>query len=82
MFVVQEELEGAERAVRALEARYPSSPDIATGLAQITRELGQLDRSASYARRAIMLAGAIAPVAVAALAEGAAGVARFAMQRF
>jgi len=55
VFVVQEDLEGAERAVRALEARYPSSPDIATGLAQITRELGQLDRSASYARRAIML---------------------------
>jgi TolB-like protein len=55
LFVVEEDLEGAERAVRELEKRYPSSPDIATGLAQITRELGQLDRSADYARRAILL---------------------------
>jgi len=53
LFVVKEDLEGAERAVRELEKRYPASPDIATGLAQITRELGQLDRSTGYARRAI-----------------------------
>ena len=55
LFVVKEDLEGADRAVRELEQRFPSSPDIATGLAQITRELGQLDRSAEYSRRAIML---------------------------
>ena len=55
LFVVKQDLEGAERAVHALEARNPSSPDIATGLAQITRELGRLDRSAEYARRAIQL---------------------------
>jgi TolB-like protein len=55
LFVVQEDLEGADRAVRALETRYPMSADIAIGLAQITRELGQLDRSAEYSRRAIKL---------------------------
>jgi TolB-like protein len=55
LFVVQEDLEGAERAVLALEARYPDSPDIATGLSQITRELGDLGRSAEYARRAVQL---------------------------
>ena len=53
LFVVKEDLEGAERAVLELEKRYPSSPDIATGLAQITREMGRLDRSTGYARRAI-----------------------------
>jgi TolB-like protein len=53
LFVVKEDLEGAERAVLELEKLYPSSPDIATGLAQITRELGRLDRSTGYARRAI-----------------------------
>ena len=37
---------------------------------------------ATDVRRAIMLAGAIAPVAVAALAEGAAGLARFKLRLF
>lgn len=55
LFVVEEDLEGAERAVLALEKRFPTSPDIATGLSQIARELGQIDRSTEYARRAIGL---------------------------
>jgi TolB-like protein len=55
LFVVKEDLEAAERAVRELETRFPSSPDIATGLAQITREQGRLDRSAEYSRRAVRL---------------------------
>jgi cytochrome c-type biogenesis protein CcmH/NrfG len=55
LFVVSGDLEAAERAVLELERLSPSSPDIATGLAQITREMGQIDRSAGYARRAVTL---------------------------
>jgi len=55
LFVVEEDLEAADRAVLELEKLFPASPDIATGLSQITRELGQFDRSAAYSRRAIEL---------------------------
>jgi TolB-like protein len=55
LFVVAEDLEAAERAVLELEARNPSSSDVAVGLAQITREMGRLDRSTRYARRAVAL---------------------------
>ncbi len=55
LFVVAEDLEAAERAVLELERRNPASSDVAVGLAQITREMGRLDRSARYARRAVTL---------------------------
>jgi predicted Zn-dependent protease len=55
LFVVAEDLEAAERAVLELERQNPASSDVAVGLAQITREMGGLDRSARYARRAATL---------------------------
>ncbi len=55
MFVVEGDLAGTERVYLALEARAPQSADVAAGLAQITRELGQMGRSAEYARRALAL---------------------------
>lgn len=54
-FVVEGDLEDAERLTRELESRNPASADVATGLSQITRELGQIDRSADYARRTLAL---------------------------
>lgn len=55
LFVVEGDLEGAERDMRAFESRAPQSADAAAGLAQVTRELGQMDRSADYARRVLAL---------------------------
>jgi TolB-like protein/DNA-binding winged helix-turn-helix (wHTH) protein len=55
MFVVEGDLEGAENAFRALEKRNPGSADAAAGLAQISRELGQAERSDEYARRVLAL---------------------------
>jgi TolB-like protein/DNA-binding winged helix-turn-helix (wHTH) protein len=55
LFVVEGDLSGAERLFRALEVRAPQSADASAGLAQITRELGQMDRSADYARRTLAL---------------------------
>jgi TolB-like protein/Tfp pilus assembly protein PilF len=55
LYVVDGNLEEAERSFRALEGRNPASADAAAGLAQITRELGQMDRSNDYARRVLAL---------------------------
>jgi len=54
-FVVEGNLKGAESEFLAMESRAPTSADAASGLAQVTRELGQLDRSADYARRVLAL---------------------------
>jgi TolB-like protein/DNA-binding winged helix-turn-helix (wHTH) protein/cytochrome c-type biogenesis protein CcmH/NrfG len=54
-FVVEGNLKVAEGEFLALESRAPQSADAAAGLAQITRELGQPDRSADYARRVLAL---------------------------
>ena len=55
LFVVEGDLAGAERVFHELETRSPQNADPAAGLAQITRELGQMDRSADYARRTLAL---------------------------
>jgi TolB-like protein/DNA-binding winged helix-turn-helix (wHTH) protein/Flp pilus assembly protein TadD len=55
LYVVEGNLEGAEAAFRAMESRNPASADAAAGLAQITRELGQMDRSNDYSRRILAL---------------------------
>lgn len=54
-FVVEGNLKGSEAEFLALESRSPQSADAAAGLEQITRELGQSDRSADYARRVLAL---------------------------
>ena len=55
LYVVEGDLEGAESAYRALESRNPASADAAAGLSQVTRELGQMDRSNDYMRRILAL---------------------------
>jgi TolB-like protein/thioredoxin-like negative regulator of GroEL len=55
LFVVDGDLAGAERVFRELEVRAPQSADASAGLAQATRELGQMERSADYARRTLAL---------------------------
>ena len=55
LFVVEGDLAVAERSMREFEARAPQSADAAAGLAQVTRELGQMDRSNDYARRVLAL---------------------------
>lgn len=55
LFVVEADLEGAERLYRELEARYPASADASAGLAQILRERGQQERSNDYAHRTLTL---------------------------
>lgn len=55
LYVVEGDLESAESAFRELESRNAASPDVAGGLAQIARELGQMDRSNDYARRILAL---------------------------
>jgi TolB-like protein len=55
LFVVEGDLDGAERIYRGLETRAPQSADAAAGLSQILAERGQLDRSADYARRVLAL---------------------------
>jgi len=52
---VEGDLAGSEQIFRELESRAPQSADAAAGLSQITRELGQMDRSADYARRTLAL---------------------------
>jgi TolB-like protein/DNA-binding winged helix-turn-helix (wHTH) protein len=55
LFVVQGDLDAAERVFREIEARAPQSPDGPAGLEQIMAERGQLERSADYARRVLAL---------------------------
>jgi tetratricopeptide (TPR) repeat protein len=55
MFVVEGDLAGAERLYRDLQRRAPQRGEAAGGLAQVTRELGQFDRSLEYSRRALQL---------------------------
>jgi TolB-like protein/DNA-binding winged helix-turn-helix (wHTH) protein len=55
LYVVDANLEAAGAAFRAMESRNSASADAAAGLAQITRELGQMDRSNDYARRVLAL---------------------------
>jgi TolB-like protein/DNA-binding winged helix-turn-helix (wHTH) protein len=55
LYVVEGDLEGSEKVFRALESRNPGSADAASGLAQIARERGQMDRSNDYARRVLAL---------------------------
>ncbi|MEO8019176.1 MAG: winged helix-turn-helix domain-containing protein [Pseudomonadota bacterium] len=55
LFVVEGDYSAAESAMLELEARAPQSADAASGLAQLTHELGQMDRSADYARRVLAL---------------------------
>jgi TolB-like protein/DNA-binding winged helix-turn-helix (wHTH) protein len=54
-FVVEGNLEGAEKEFRSMESRAPQSADAAAGLAQVLRELGQDERSGDYARRVLAL---------------------------
>lgn len=55
LFVVDADLEGAERLYRELEASHPTSADATAGLAQILRELRQQERSDDYAHRTLAL---------------------------
>ena len=54
-FVVEGDLAGAESTFRALEARFPQNANVAAGLSQVARELGQDERSRDYARRVLAL---------------------------
>ena len=54
-FVVEGDLEGAERLYRDLQRRAPQRGDATGGLAQVTRELGQFERSLDYTRHALQL---------------------------
>ncbi len=55
LFVVEGDLDGAQSLYRDLERRAPQRGEAAGGLAQVTRELGQFDRSLAYIRRALQL---------------------------
>jgi TolB-like protein/DNA-binding winged helix-turn-helix (wHTH) protein len=54
-FVVEGDLAAAESAYRAIEERAPGTIEPAAGLAQITRELGQMDRMKDYSRRVVAI---------------------------